>query len=165
MKPEYKQVAKAKYIQLTAELADGLWRECYARRYNSKQLTALLNELQSPERIEADIDDDANYFIILLAGKPIGYFAWKMEAAAMNLMHLYLKPANRGKGLGRDIIASCERLARADGKGRVHCLVHTKDLSAMGFFKACGYHALRPGTRCPGGVAMDETEMEHTLGC
>ena len=135
MKPDYKLVAKAKYIHLTADLAAEVWQECYQKFYPPKQLAALIGALQSPDAIEADIDGGANYFVVQLGGKPIGYFAWKMEPTALHLLHLYLLPAYRGKALGRDILASCERLARSDGKGRVRAEVPTKSLPVLAVFK------------------------------
>ena len=116
MKPDYKLVAKAKYIHTTADLASEIWHEVYKRYYPGKQLDTLVEELQSAEAIEADIDNDVNYFLVVLGGKNIGYFAWKMENTALHLLHLYLKPEYRGKALGRDILATCERLARGEGK-------------------------------------------------
>lgn len=163
MKPDYKLVAKAKYIQLTAELAGELWRECYKRYYTPKQLDAILDALQSPEAIEEQIDGGANYFIVLLGDKPAGYFAWKMENTSLHLLHLYLKPAYRGKALGRDILNSCERLARSDGKGRVWCTVDPRILPVMQFFKGRGYRAVALAETLAGGVAVTGTEMEHIL--
>ena len=128
MKPDYKLVAKAKYIHMTADLASELWHEVYKRYYPAKQLDALVETLQSADAIEEDIDRDVNYFLVFLGDKLIGYFAWKMENTALHLMHLYLKPEYRGKALGRDIVLSCERLARGEGKGRVWCTVHAKAL-------------------------------------
>ena len=116
MKPDYKLVAKAKYIHLTADLAAELWQECYKKFYPPKQLTALIDKLQSADAIEADIDDGVNYFVVQLGASRWGYFAWKMENTALHLLHLYLLPAYRGKAMGRDILAACERLARSDGK-------------------------------------------------
>ena len=118
MKPDYKLVAKAKYIHTTADLASELWHEVYKRYYPAKQLDTLVDTLQSADAIEEDIDNDVNYFLVLLGGKVIGYFAWKMENTSLHLLHLYLKPEFRGKALGRDIVASCERLARGEGRGR-----------------------------------------------
>ena len=57
MKPDYKLVAKAKYIHLTAELAAEVWPECYQKFYPPKQLAALVETLQSADAIEADIDE------------------------------------------------------------------------------------------------------------
>ena len=111
MKPDYKLVAKAKYIHTTADLASEIWHEVYKRYYPGKQLDTLVEELQSAEAIEADIDNDVNYFLVVLGGKNIGYFAWKMENTALHLMHLYLRPEYRGKAIGRDIV-------RASGPGR-----------------------------------------------
>ena len=163
MKPDYKLVAKAKYIHLTAELAAGIWPDCYRKFYPPKQLAALIEQLQSPDAIEADIDGGANYFVVQLGGKPIGYFAWKMENTALHLLHLYLKPEYRGKALGRDILAACERLARSDGKGRVRAEVHTKALPVLAFFKERGYRPGAPEPADVGGIRMDLTPVEKFL--
>ena len=146
MKPDYKLVAKAKYIHATADLASELWHEVYKRYYPAKQLDTLVEELQSADAIEADIDNDVNYFLVVLGGKTIGYFAWKMENTALHLMHLYLKPEYRGKALGRDIVLSCERLP------------------VQQFFKALRYRNLKPAEQDTGTVPRDEVVFEHTLG-
>ena len=73
MKPDYKLVAKARYIHMTADLAAEVWGECYKKFYPPKTLAALIDRLQSADAIEADMDGGANYFIVQLGGKPIGY--------------------------------------------------------------------------------------------
>ena len=42
MKPDYKLVAKAKYIHTTADLASEIWHEVYKRYYPGKQLDTLV---------------------------------------------------------------------------------------------------------------------------
>ena len=153
-------MAKAKYIHATADLASELWHEVYKRYYPAKQLDTLVDTLQSADAIEEDVDNDVNYFLVLLGGKVIGYFAWKMENTSLHLLHLYLKPEFRGKALGRDIVASCERLARGEGRGRVWCTVHAKALPVQQFFKAKGYRLLGPAeedetTRLPGQLIFE----------
>ena len=39
------------------------------------RLDTLVDTLQSADAIEEDIDNDVNYFLVLLGGKVIGYFA------------------------------------------------------------------------------------------
>lgn len=163
MKPDYKLVAKAKYIHMTADLASELWHEVYKRCYPAKQLDTLVDALQSADAIEEDIDNDVNYFLVFLGDKLIGYFAWKMENTALHLIHLYLKPEYRGKALGRDIVATCERLARGEGRGRVYCEVHNKALPVMQFFKARGYRPLRPGENTVVGIELPQTVLERML--
>ena len=145
MKPDYKLVAKAKYIHNTADLASELWHEVYKRYYPAKQLDTLVEELQSADAIEADIDNDVNYFLVFLGGKLIGYFAWKME------------------NTGRDIVQTCERLAKGEGKGRVWCTIHAKALPVQQFFKALRYRELRPAEQENGTVPRNELVYEHTL--
>ena len=152
MKPDYKLVAKAKYIHMTADLASELWHEVYKRYYPAKQLDTLVEALQSAEAIEEDIDNDVNYFLVFLGDKLIGYFAWKMENTVLHLLHLYLKPEYRGKAIGRDIVMSCERLE-----------VHTKCLPVQQFFKARGYRILKPVENVAAGISMQLTEMEKML--
>ena len=92
MKPDYKLVAKAKYIHMTADLASEIWHEVYKRCFPAKQLDALVESLQSADAIEEDIDNDVNYFLVFLGSQLIGYFAWKMENTSLHLLHLYLIP-------------------------------------------------------------------------
>ena len=150
MKPDYKLVAKAKYIHMTADLASEVWHEVYKRYFPAKQLDALIENLQSADSIEEDIDNDVNYF------------AWKMEKTSLNLLHLYLKPEYRGKDIGRDIVASCERLARGEGRGRVWCGVNAKALPVQQFFKARGYRSLGPA-ESEGGIERNELIFERML--
>ena len=42
MKPDYKLVAKAKYIHANADLASEIWHEVYKRYYPAKQLDTLV---------------------------------------------------------------------------------------------------------------------------
>ena len=163
MKPDYKLVAKTKYTHLTPDLAAALWQECYKKFYPPKQLDALVQRLQSAEAIEEDIDGQANYFVVQLGGKPIGYFAWKMENTALCLMGIYLKPEYRGKALGQGVLSSCERLARAEGKGRVFCAVPTRSLPVIQFFKAQGYRPVGPADQTVEGILLEQTEMERIL--
>ena len=45
MKPDYKLVAKAKYIHMTADLASEVWHEVYKRYFPAKQLDALIEPM------------------------------------------------------------------------------------------------------------------------
>ena len=162
MKPDYKLVAKAKYIHMTADLASEVWHEVYKRYFPAKQLDALVDSLQSADAIEEDVDNDVNYFLVFLGSSLIGYFAWKMENTSLHLLHLYLKPEYRGKAIGRDIVASCERLARGEGRGRVWCGVNAKALPVQQFFKARGYRSLGPA-ESEGGIERNELNFERMM--
>ena len=145
MKPDYKLVAKAKYIHMTADLASEIWHEVYKRYFPAKQLDALVESIQSADAIEEDIDNDVNYFLVFLGSQLIGYFAWKMENTSLHLLHLYLKPAYRGKAIGR-----------------VWCGVNAKALPVQQFFKARGYRSLGPA-ESEGSIDRNELIFERML--
>ena len=164
MKPELKLVAKARYIQMTAELADRIWREYYARRFNSKQLTAILEAQQSAEAIEADMDNDVNYQLIMQGSKVAGYVAWEMSGGMLLIKHFYLESPWRSKGIGRTVLQSIERLARADGKTAVAVRVGQKQLETQGFFKHAGFRPLHTvDTELAPGIVWPEIWMEKRL--
>ena len=112
MKPDYKLVAKAKYIHMTADLASEVWHEVYKRYFPAKQLDALVDSLQSADAIEEDIDNDVNYFLVFLGSTSSATCMEDGEHFAPSAPPL---PQARvpGKALGRDILAHL----RASGPG------------------------------------------------
>ncbi|MFI3170651.1 MAG: GNAT family N-acetyltransferase [Faecalibacterium sp.] len=164
MKPDYKLVAKAKYVQLTAATAEEIYRECNKKIYpTKKQMDYMVNLTQSLEAIEEQQDKDINYFLVFLGGKEVGYFAWEMYNTALHLNHLYLKPEYRGKAIGRGILQYCERLARSDGKSRIVFQVPCKSLRALHFFKDRGYRQVREVEMSYGEFTSLEFEIEKKL--
>lgn len=164
MKPDYKLVAKAKYVQLTAATAEEIYRECNKKIYpTKKQMDYMVETTQSLEAIEEQQDKDINYFLIFLGGKEVGYFAWEMYNTALHLNHIYLKPEHRGKAIGRGILQYCERVARSDGKNRIVFQLPLKSLRAIQFFKARGYRITREVEMTYGDFIAMEVEMEKRL--
>ncbi len=164
MKPEYKLVAKAKYVQMAAAMAEEIYRECNKKIYpTKKQMDYMVETTQSLEAIETQQDKDINYFIVFVGGKAAGYFAWEMYNTALHLNHIYLKPEFRGKAIGRGILQYCERLARSDGKNRIVFQVPCKSLLALHFFKERGYRNVREVEMSYGEFTALEFEMEKRL--
>ena len=50
--------------------------------------------------------------------------------------------------------ATCARLARGEGRGRLYCEVHTKCLPVLQFFKTKGYRVLGPAEAEAAGIPM-----------
>ena len=162
MKPDYKLVAKAKYIHANADLASEIWHEVYKRYYPAKQLDTLVETLQSADAIEADIDNDVNYFLVVLGGKTIGYFAgrWRIRlctcststsgpsTGARHWAGISWPPASVWPGVSR---------------GRLYCEVHTKCLPVLQFFKTKGYRVLGPAEAEAAGIPMQLTTLEKML--
>lgn len=162
-KPEYKLVSKAKYIQKVADLADEIWHECY-RKVPAAQLNELLRQKQSVEAIEEDIDQrDANYFLIQMDGREVGYFALTCPVGNhVRIVHLYIRAEWRGRGIGRDVVNYAARLALGEGRGRLLLEVFQRSQETATFFKRRGFCITR---EIPAAEAWQLPcfEMEKTL--
>ena len=158
MKPDYKLVAKAKYIHMTADLASEVWHEVYKRYFPAKQLDALVDSLQSADSIEEDIDNDVNYFLVFLGSSLIGYFAWKMETLRSICSTSTSSPntAARPSAGTSWRPASVWPGARAGAASR--CGVNAKALPVQQFFKARGYRSLGPA-ESEGGIERNVADL------
>ena len=102
--------------------------------------------------------------VLHLPGKVAdGLAAQHHEEIVHIVVDICLKPEYRGKALGRDILATCERLARGEGRGRLYCEVHTKCLPVLQFFKTKGYRVLGPAEAEVAGIPMQLTTLEKML--
>lgn len=62
---------------------------------------------------------------------------------------LFVAPNYQGQGIGRELIAAVEQLAR---QGNIQSLTVAASLTAMAFYRRCGFVALRPVS--PSGIDM-----------
>lgn len=162
MKPDYKLVAKAKYIHNTADLASELWHEVYKRYYPAKQLDTLVEELQSADAIEADIDNDVNYF----------WCFWGQAHRLLCVEDGEHRPAPDAPvpqaGVPRQGHRPGHRAdlrAAGQGRGQRPGVVHHPRQGTAGaaVFKALRYRELRPAEQETGTVPRNELVYEHTL--
>ena len=76
------------------------------------------------------------------------------------LTELYLVPAFRGQGVGKQALAQIEALARAEGAAALHLMVRPENVAAVGLYAQAGFRSpprtllskeLRPSSAGPGG--------------
>lgn len=68
----------------------------------------------------------------------------KKEEDTIELCRLYLAPAHRGKGLGRDLMRFAVEQSRRFGYRRMWLETHTKMTEAVGLYEAFGFHRIPP---------------------
>ena len=78
------------------------------------------------------------------AGEPQGYLLYSeiydtdLAQRALFVIDLYVRPAARGQGLGRALMAEAERLCRAAGGGALLWGVLHQNAAAMAFYEGLG---------------------------
>ena len=86
-----------------------------------------------------------------------------MENTSLHLLHLYLKPEYRGKAIGRDIVASCERLARGEGRGPRLVRRQCQGLAGAAVLQGPGLPFPQALPRVMGGIERNELIFERML--
>ena len=90
------------------------------------ELDAELSALYPPEANffeleEAEVEGAGGVFLVArVDGEPLGCGAVRaIDATSAEIKRMYVRPAGRGKGIGRAILGELERLARAMGVRRM----------------------------------------------
>jgi putative acetyltransferase len=78
-------------------------------------------------------------FVVRREGTPVGCVAIVNRGDYGELKRLYVRPANRGQGLSRILLAQLETAARLMGLPVVRLETGTLQPEALGFFEASGF--------------------------
>ena len=78
-------------------------------------------EMEAAELPHSYLNSGGGALLALVSGKPVGFVAWRELANpelanAFEVKRLWVRPAGRGLGIGRALIQSLEKRARAAGK-------------------------------------------------
>ena len=87
-------------------------------------------------------------FVVVHDDRPVGFYTLEaLTPTETELGHLFIEPAEHGKGLGRELVAhACEEAC----KRGFQVLVIQGDPNAAGFYEACG--ARRVGSRASASI-------------
>lgn len=102
-----------------------------------------------PQRIAAELANPASEFYFLLDGSDLlGYVKLNEPGAQTDLNtpgmleieRIYVRPESQGQGLGKVLIQFCIEQARQRRKKAVWLGVWEKNIKAIGFYQAMGFH-------------------------
>jgi len=96
----------------------------------------------SVERMKAE-KEFFNCFVAVCNGGIIGYVSWFIcyytwTGKAMYMDDLYVQPAFRGKGIGKQLLNKVLTLAKETGCHKMHWQVSSWNKSTIGFYKSLG---------------------------
>jgi ribosomal protein S18 acetylase RimI-like enzyme len=129
-----------------------------AARADAPRLLGMMADFNGGEQIDLPVavlapaldrllasDDLGRVWLVEAAGEIAGYavltFGYDLEFAGRDafLTELYLCPAARGRGLGRQVLGAIEQAAATLGIKAIHLMVRPENSAAVALYLAAGY--------------------------
>ena len=83
------------------------------------------------------------FLVVSLDGEPVGCGAMRLiDPQTGELKRMYLSPAARGRGLGRQLVAALEAEAKALGARRLILETGTRQTAALALYRGAGFKAI-----------------------
>lgn len=84
--------------------------------------------------------DDASYLVVVLDGRVVACGAVQhLDAATAEIKRMYVRPAYRGRGIARQLLAALEEYALAAGHGVLRLETGTYLPAAIALYRSSGY--------------------------
>ena len=150
-------------LREVARLAEVIWWRCYPPIIGSGQVHYMLGRGYALPALRDSQRNGTRFSLMRLAGRPIGFSAWRPDGESGFLDKLYLHPGLHGTGLGRWLIdATCRQMA-CDEVDRAWLRVNRHNQPAIRAYERAGF--VISGTDCQpigGGYVMDDYLMSRT---
>jgi putative acetyltransferase len=87
--------------------------------------------------------DDIRYLVVVTAGRAVACGGLQaLDADTGELKRMYVRPAYRGRGIARQLLAALEELAFRQGHTTVCLETGTYLPAAIGLYRSCGYQPI-----------------------
>jgi diamine N-acetyltransferase len=124
-------------VETIRDIADKTWQAAYSKILKEEQLTFMLAEIYSTEKLTAQIRNKVQTYLLLEEdGNPVAFAAFspRDETQEIYKLHkLYCLPETQGKGYGKIVINEIADRTLAAGK-------HTLDLNVNRYNKAKDFY-------------------------
>ena len=161
----FQPVTSGEEIEITARLADEIWREHYIRIITAEQIDYMLDKFQSVRAIADQITNQGyEYYLMLVDGVHAGYLAIKTEDAKLFLSKFYLLKSYRGQGYGSQAIRFLTDLCRERKLHAIWLTVNRHNASSIAVYERNGFRTVRTQVAdIGGGYVMDDYVMEKEV--
>ncbi|XOV93575.1 MAG: GNAT family N-acetyltransferase [Bacteroidota bacterium] len=161
---QFTHVKTDREISIAADLAKTIWTEYFTPMIGEKQVSYMLEKMQSFGAMKQQVTDGYHYFLIQNKIESIGYICVKPGDNGLFLSKLYLLNQERGKGTGRQALGFIEKKAREFGKRKIWLTVNKGNHGTIEAYKKWGFKIVdSPVTDIGGGFVMDDYKMEKAV--
>jgi GNAT superfamily N-acetyltransferase len=124
-------------VEPIRQIADKTWWAAYSPILEKEQISFMLGEIYSVEKITSQLKNDTQTYLLLEEeGKPVafaGYSPREEDPEIYKLHKLYCLPETQGKGYGKILINAVAQKTLEAGK-------HTLDLNVNRYNKAKNFY-------------------------
>jgi diamine N-acetyltransferase len=165
--PEMVRVTDRTDIDSVAHLAHEIWNRHFVPIVGQEQVDYMLAKFQSAQAISEQIINGYQYHIVMDDGQMVGYFAivpCPNESSAQ-LSKIYVKHDQRGRGLGKAIMAFVEECCVNMGIRRLWLTVNRRNTGPISFYRHMGFTKAESLIQDIGrGFVMDDYRMVKIIG-
>jgi len=160
-------VATDAQLRELADIACGIWHECFPGIITEAQIDYMVERFQSYDAMRRQIETEGYQYYFICYGEDIaGYtgFRFEPEEKRMFLSKLYLRSDFRGKGLSSAAIDWLCGQCRKNGLDRIRLTVNIHNHQAINVYKHKGFVvAFDQKADIGNGFYMDDHVMELTV--
>jgi GNAT superfamily N-acetyltransferase len=161
------RVRSVETIDTVAALAREIWNQHFPPIIGQPQVDYMLATFQSSMAITEQIRERGyEYYLVFDDGEHVGYFAIVPDEAtqSMLLSKLYLRQANRGRGLGRTIVDWIEQECVVRGFRKLWLTVNKENAVSIAFYERIGFTTEEAMVTDIGeGFVMDDYRMVKVI--
>jgi GNAT superfamily N-acetyltransferase len=153
-------------VEAILQIAHQTWWPTYEPLLGKEQVTYMLGELYTPEKITKQIAEKQQTFLILVEdGQPVAFAAYsprEEDAEIYKLHKLYCLPATQGKGYGKILINAVADKTREAGKNTLDLNVNRYN-NAKSFYEKMGFEVVYEEDIPIGPYWMNDFVMRKSL--
>lgn len=159
--------ATAKDLKTIRDIAYGSWPATYGEILSKEQIDYMLNLFYSDATLSENLTKKGHHFILVHEdGYCIGFASYEhnyLDKNVTRLHKIYLLPEAQGKGAGKLLIATVERLALENYSGAISLNVN-KFNNALSFYQKTGFEVVAEEViELDFGYLMEDYVMEKQL--
>lgn len=162
---EFKKVTSTDQIKTTANLAFEIWNQHFISILSQCQIDYMIEKFQSFDAIKTQIGEGYSYYLFMLNGESIGYFAvTQRENNRLFLSKIYLKSNHRGKGYAKQAFEFIKNIASENGNDSIFLTVNINNKDAISAYEKFGMKIIaHETTEIGSGYVMDDYIFEFKL--
>lgn len=159
--------ATTKDLILIREIACGSWPDTYGAILSKEQIDYMLNLFYSDETLNDNLTKKGHHFILVREdGDCIGFASYEHNYLNENVTRLhkiYLLPKAQGRGAGKLLLDTVERLAMENHSVAISLNVN-KFNKALSFYQKIGFEIIsEEDIELDFGYLMEDYKMEKQL--